>query len=580
MDDHGDARDPRFFLRSTGFPFRFLDGPETQRPTQKNTPIINSSQASQLRSGNDHYDGQVSHPQLTSRPSLRNAPSHPPIHHFILHSTPTIASPNNDNNGTQDKASQGQAALQARAVLTELIEAAASNDTAKLDALLQQEKARHPDLGDDPAVFLRQYKDANGRTALHFACHAGQVEMVRHILDMAPEGISWTDEKGDTPLILAAAGGGGGGVAGSRGALIELLLAKGANPNQGPEKKEGQQQGARALHHSAAHNDVKAIQALLKAGADVNAPTETGTALHWASGEGAREAVHALINDGADVNAVNEQGLASIILAAAHGCGGCVAALAKAGADVGFVLSGGGLTALHMIAEYGSLEGVKAILDMGAQGLKCAVHESENGKPVHLAAWGGHQEVVEALLPHSDVKESVSELMEWGKAKAAAYEEEQKLKTEHDHHLLAQGQDSHPILDLPPAAASPVDEQEAQKFKEVANRHFVGGEFETALGFYDQAIALNGREAAFWSNRAGCLMKLERFEEALRDAELARALKPEWAKACFRMAEARLALGRWEDAALAAYEGVQMDAGNQALHKLLRTAIERRRYAC
>jgi len=398
--------------------------------------------------------------------------------------------------------------------------------------------------------------------------------MVRHILDMAPEGVSWTDEKGDTPLILAAAGGGGGGVSGSRGALVELLLAKGADPNQGPEKNEGQQQGARALHHAAAHNDVEAIQALLKAGSDVNAPTETGTALHWASGEGAKEALQALINVGADVNAVNEQGLAPIILAAAHGCGGCVAALAKAGADVGFILSGVGLTALHMISEGGSLEGVKAILNTGAQGLKCAMHESENGKPLHLAAWGGHQEVVEVLLPHSDVKESVSELMEWGKAKAAAYEEEQKLKTEHDHHLLAPGQDLHHGVDLPPAAASSADEQEAQKLKEVANRHFVGGEFETARGLYDQAIALNGRDATCWSNRAGSLMKLERFEEALRDAEVARALKPEWAKACFRMAEARLALGRWEDAALAAYEGVRLDAGSQALHKVLRTAIE------
>jgi tetratricopeptide (TPR) repeat protein len=101
-----------------------------------------------------------------------------------------------------------------------------------------------------------------------------------------------------------------------------------------------------------------------------------------------------------------------------------------------------------------------------------------------------------------------------------------------------------------------------------------------------QAIALNGREAVFWSNRASCYMKLGQYEEALADAEMARALKsvghvgltwrcvapglrsvrvgegwgadvfvlwwvggwvlhrPDWPKACYRMAEARLALRR------------------------------------
>ncbi len=458
-------------------------------------------------------------------------------------------------------------------MLTNLIEAAASNDCARLDATLAQEKARHPDLGDQPlAALLRQYKDANGRTALHFACHAGQHKMVAHILALA-EGlpqdeaaVGWMDEKGHTPLTLAAAGGA------DRGKLVALLLAHGADPNLG-SKEDGDGDGARALHHAAAHNDAAAVQALLQAGADINAPTDTGTALHWAAAEGAKDALQALVDAGADVNAVNGQGVTPIILAAAHGCGSSVAALAKAQADVGFILSGGGLTALHMIAEYGSLEAVLAILATGAPGAKCARHESDNGKPVHLAAWGGHREVVEALLPHSDVTESVDELMAWGKAKAVAYEEEQQKLQERQ--LLPPGQDSHHGgVALPPPAASAAAEQEALKHKEAANRHFVAQEYRAALDLYGQAIALNGRDPAFWSNRAGCLMKLERYEEALADAEMARALKPDWPKACYRMAEARLALKKYEDAALAAYEGIQLDAGNQPLHKLLKQAID------
>lgn len=40
------------------------------------------------------------------------------------------------------------------------------------------------------------------------------------------------------------------------------------------------------------------------------------------------------------------------------------------------------------IAEYGSAEAVMAILET-EQGRKCALLESDNGKPVQLAAWGG-----------------------------------------------------------------------------------------------------------------------------------------------------------------------------------------------
>jgi ankyrin repeat protein len=408
--------------------------------------------------------------------------------------------------------------------------------------------------------------------------------MVRHLLAMAPDGASWADGKGDTPLTLAVAGGAG------RLPLVELLLETGADANAGPAAAEGQQGdvedgGVRALHHAAAHDDVAVVKRLLAAGADAEAATDAGTALHWAAGEGAAAALRALLEKGADANATNAQGLTPLILAAAHGSGACVAALAGAGADVGFVLSGGGLTALHMLAEYGSEEGVMALLAT-EQGRKCALHESEHGKPVHLAAWGGHRGLVEALLPHSGVQESVEEMMAWGQARAAAYEEEQRAATaahyggDGDHlnqqhgHLGDRDVHHHGAMGLPPAAAGPEAAAEAQRKKEAANRAFVAQEYEAALALYGEAIALDGRDPAFWSNRAGCRMKLGDFEAALADAEVARALKPDWPKACYRMAEARLALKRYEDAALAAYEGIQLDGGNQALHRLLRQAID------
>ena len=64
-------------------------------------------------------------------------------------------------------------------------------------------------------------------------------------------------------------------------------------------------------------------------------------------------------------------------------------------------------------------------------------------------------------------------------------------------------------------------------------------------------------------------------EDALKDSVIARQLRPTWPEACFRMAVARLELGRYEDAALAAWEGLQQDQENEELQRLLQKCVKR-----
>lgn len=90
---------------------------------------------------------------------------------------------------------------------------------------------------------------------------------------------------------------------------------------------------------------------------------------------------------------------------------------------------------------------------------------------------------------------------------------------------------------------------------------------------YTAAIALDGTDAVFWSNRSAVWVELKVFDKALTDAEQCRRLRPDWPKACFRMATARLALNQYEDAALAAFEGLKMDEHNAALKKLMNDAV-------
>jgi len=64
-------------------------------------------------------------------------------------------------------------------------------------------------------------------------------------------------------------------------------------------------------------------------------------------------------------------------------------------------------------------------------------------------------------------------------------------------------------------------------------------------------------------------------DEALSDAEMCRYLKPDWPRAFYRVAAARLALCRFEDAAVTAFEGLKLDQDSHELKTLLQTAVRR-----
>ncbi len=69
-------------------------------------------------------------------------------------------------------------------------------------------------------------------------------------------------------------------------------------------------EGDTALHRAAATNCVRAVQLLIKAGANVNAAGGMGyTPLHTASAAGNREIFDALLAAGADADLVNEFGI-------------------------------------------------------------------------------------------------------------------------------------------------------------------------------------------------------------------------------------------------------------------------------
>ena len=149
------------------------------------------------------------------------------------------------------------------------------------------------------------------------------------------------------------------------------------------------------LHDATFHGHTEVVQALIGAGADVNAANEKGdTALIGAAANGYDEVAKVLIAADAVIEKQNTWGNNALHWAAINGCVDVVKRLIDAGA----VLEKQniwGKTPLIGAASNGHVEVVKALIDAGVD--VNAVNKSRQ-TPLMLAAANGHDEVVERLI--------------------------------------------------------------------------------------------------------------------------------------------------------------------------------------
>merc|ERR1712146_482851 len=118
--------------------------------------------------------------------------------------------------------------------------------------------------------------------------------------------------------------------------------------------------------------------------------------------------------------------------------------------------------------------------------------------------------------------------------------------------------------------------QKAIEYKTKANELFSQKNYSEALSLYTLAIQLNPYDAIYYSNRSAVYIAMENYPLALHDANKCYELKKDWPKACFRMATALIKLEEWEEAAVAAWTGYQMNKSKD-LEKLLKYAVEKGR---
>jgi ankyrin repeat protein len=137
---------------------------------------------------------------------------------------------------------------------------------------------------------------------------------------------------------------------------------------QGAEVNAPHGDGMTALHWAASHGDADLVQTLLTAGANVKAQARINayTPLFLASQHGHADVVDRLLKAHANPNAVSSTGSTPLMLAAASGHVDAVKLLLAAGANVNAKETGRGQTALMYAAAYNRAPAIKMLTELGA----------------------------------------------------------------------------------------------------------------------------------------------------------------------------------------------------------------------
>lgn len=507
-----------------------------------------------------------------------------------------------------------------RAFLKTLLESAVDGDFERLKSCVDEYCLKNE--GVSASEVLTQFKDGKKRTALHFACQSTPSQ--RYARDIAEDMLlsKWLpstsiqtmlrlkDNDGLTPLMLAAQVT-DEDLAEKR--VLTLLQADSDTAKSSDAENSSKlglarsHAGATPLHYAAgAGASAKAIKAIYDAGqvAVNTCSLQGGTPLHWACAtpppKDYTDTISALLDCGADPNIHKVEDSQMIppplvlALAAGNDCHAkyLLKEAEKRGIDLGPTLAftlPGRLSPYHVAADMNMVGTLALLLEKVPKDTVLQMKTTDGLSPLDIAAREGHVGCVLLLLPgDKQTEEEAERYIENAKSKRRADEKSPSISMEKGAPPSNEKDESPDLIETKAksvaasivATASEVSEEskkKAQELKTTGNCLFEKKEWEAAIGCYTEAISCDPTDATFYSNRSACYVNLNEPENALYDAVITRCLRPDWPKAAYRMAVARLDLGRYEDAALSAWEGLQQDQENEELKRLLQKCVKKGR---
>ena len=252
-----------------------------------------------------------------------------------------------------------------RAVLDRWLAEGSSVNKELYDAVLANDVSR-------AAYLIGKGADVNeltnlGTSSLMTASRAGCIAMMRLLVAHGAR-VDLPDSGGETPLV--------GAVMRDRAAAIKFLLAHGASMDKGAPA------GSTLLSLALQGEHFDAAYALIKAGADVNAPVsryrltplmivasfrppEADSRIRLMENHGPMDVARALLARKADVNATDADGVTALMIAAARDNSPMIGLLVQAGANAN-MKSGAGQTA-HDIAVQDDNLGATRTLELLAR---------------------------------------------------------------------------------------------------------------------------------------------------------------------------------------------------------------------
>lgn len=187
----------------------------------------------------------------------------------------------------------------------------------------------------------------------------------------------------------------------STGSILRLLLQNGYSSG-------ATHLGRTLLHHAILCGSVGAVETLLAAGVDCEAPVKTSRStrsrpVHMAARLGQPEILQMLMDMGCDVNARGEAGDVAVILASRHKREDCLRVLVSAGADLA-LLNSAGESAASVASSAGWKTGFeRAVLAAIRSGIVPLSSDPNVFSPMMFAASCGDAASFEVLMAQPDV---------------------------------------------------------------------------------------------------------------------------------------------------------------------------------
>ncbi|XP_035530000.1 tetratricopeptide repeat protein 31-like [Morone saxatilis] len=111
----------------------------------------------------------------------------------------------------------------------------------------------------------------------------------------------------------------------------------------------------------------------------------------------------------------------------------------------------------------------------------------------------------------------------------------------------------------------PTANELAKRSRELAgigNRLAASGQYEMAVKYFTDAIKYNPKEYKLFGNRSLCYERTQQYENALRDADIALCMEPNWIKGLFRKGKALCGLKKYYEASLIYKEVLQLESSS------------------